>query len=237
MSSNTTHLTEPFTSHEEPIDGQSLLSTLEAVLLHHPTGMSEYDLLRCLQGAYKQCSQQVSDDSHALPSHLFSSLNLTDSFSLFQTHFVLFNGLYQLRQIWRKEHIGDIDIHTLNILPLPYHEQTTGGGLSKSEPLAEYYLDWNNLIDTSAANVNSLLSSFWQQFFAVEHGLGAKVKVNPKHLEESYSLLGVVFKAPLKEVKRQYLRLIHQYHPDKGGDTEAAQSLQAAYAAICQAQK
>ncbi|MGY0622329.1 MAG: DNA-J related domain-containing protein, partial [Paraglaciecola chathamensis] len=89
-------------------------------------------------------------------------------------------------------------------------------GLTKTDPLAEYYLDWNNLIGTSAANVDSLLSSFWQQFCAAENGLGAYAKVNQKQLEESYTLLEVVFNAPLKEVKRQYLRLIHQYHPDKG---------------------
>ena len=77
--------------------------------------------------------------------------------------------------------------------------------------------------------MDSLLSSFWQHFYAAENGLGAYAKVNQKQLEESYTLLEVVFNAPLKEVKRQYLRLIHQYHPDKGGDTEAAQSLQAAY--------
>jgi hypothetical protein len=212
----------------------SLHGVLESLLLSHPTGVSEYDLLKCLQGAYKQRSQQVGEGINASPRDLFSSLNLNDLLSLFQTHFVLFNGLYRLRQIWRKEHIGDIGIHTLNILPLPYNEQTTGSGLTNSDPLAEYYLDWNNLIGTSEAKVDSLLSSFWQQFYAVETDLGANAKVNQTKLEESYTLLEVEFNAPLKDVKRQYLRLIHQYHPDKGGDTEAAQSLQAAYAYICQ---
>ncbi|QHJ10825.1 DnaJ-like protein DjlA [Paraglaciecola mesophila] len=203
-------------------------------MLRHPTGICEYDLLRCLQATDKSCSQQVGEASKTLTDHTFSSLNFTDSLSLFQNHFVLFNGLYQLRQIWQKERIGDIDIHTLNILPLPYQEKMNAQGLTKSEPLAEYYLDWDNLINTSAANVNSLLSGFWQQFFAVEYGLGAKAKIDQKQLEESYARLGLGINAQLKEVKRQYLRLIHQNHPDKGGDTEAAQSIQAAYAYICQ---
>lgn len=234
MSNNNARLSDPLAILQGGKSTPSLLVTLESLLLRHPTGVSEYDLLRCLQRVYKQRAQQLGEVINASPRDLFSSLNLNDSLSLFQTHFVLFNGLYQLRQIWRKEHIGDIDIHTLNILPLPYNEQTTGSGLTNSDPLAEYYLDWNNLIGTSAANVESLLSSFWQQFCAAENGLGANAKVNQKQLEESYTLLESEFNAPLKDVKRQYLRLIHQYHPDKGGDTEAAQSLQAAYAYICQ---
>ncbi|MDO6559994.1 DNA-J related domain-containing protein [Paraglaciecola chathamensis] len=229
MSNNNARLSDPLAILRGGKCTPSLLFTLESLLLKHPTGLSEYDLLKCLQGAYKQRSQQLVEVINASLSDLFSSLNLNDSLSLFQTHFVLFNGLYQLRQIWRKEHIGDIDIHTLNILPLPYNEQTTGSGLTNRDPLAEYYLDWNNLIGTSAASVESLLSCFWQQFCAAENGLGAYATVNQKQLEESYTLLEAEFNAPLKEVKRQYLRLIHQYHPDKGGDTEAAQSLQAAY--------
>lgn len=177
-----------------------------------------------------------SEHSAVQPVHhnaeLFSSLSLSDPLTLFRTHFVLFNGLYQLRQTWREQGIGDIDIYTLNIRPLPFNAQDNKNSLSIADPLAEYYLDWNNLTETSQAEVEALLDSFWLNYQREETPLPLQKSGDRQQLEKSYAVLALPVNAPLKAVKRQYLKLIHQHHPDKGGDVHSAQTLQGAYAYI-----
>lgn len=246
---------------------QSLLSAVEALLLAHPEGISEYNLLKCLQtssrdseaalaakfepwnpeNAYERSNSTSSEHLSVQPSSdnaaLFSSLTLSEPLALFRTHFVLFNGLYQLRQTWREQGIGDIDIHTLNIRPLPLdirplplNAQGNNNSLSIADPLAEYYLDWDNLTETSQAEVETLLDSFWLNYLQQEHRCVQKKNGNTRQLEKSYAVLALPINAPLTAVKRQYLKLIHQHHPDKGGDVHSAQMLQGAYAYILENQ-
>lgn len=253
---------------------QSLLSVVEALLLAHPEGISEYNLLKCLQtssgeseaastakfeqwnaeNAYERSNGTSSEHLSVQPSSdnaaLFSSLTLSEPLALFRTHFVLFNGLYQLRQTWREQGIGDIDIYTLNIRPiplnirplpldirpLPLNAQGNNNSLSTADPLAEYYLDWDNLTETSQAEVETLLDSFWLNYLQQEHRCAQKKNGNTRQLEKSYAVLALPINAPLKAVKRQYLKLIHQHHPDKGGDVHSAQMLQGAYTYILESQ-
>ncbi|MGY0589105.1 MAG: DNA-J related domain-containing protein, partial [Paraglaciecola chathamensis] len=76
MSNNNARLSDPLAILQGGKSTPSLLVTLESLLLRHPTGVSEYDLLRCLQRVYKQRAQQLGEVINASPRGLFSSLNL-----------------------------------------------------------------------------------------------------------------------------------------------------------------
>jgi molecular chaperone DnaJ len=52
-----------------------------------------------------------------------------------------------------------------------------------------------------------------------------------------YDTLGVPESASLDEIKKAYRKLANQHHPDKGGDTNKFQQIQAAYDAIGDEQK
>ena len=52
-----------------------------------------------------------------------------------------------------------------------------------------------------------------------------------------YDTLGVSENASLDDIKKAYRRLANQHHPDKGGDTNKFQQIQAAYDAISDEQK
>lgn len=52
-----------------------------------------------------------------------------------------------------------------------------------------------------------------------------------------YDVLGVSKTATADEIKRAYRRLASQHHPDKGGDTEKFQQIEAAYRTLSDAEK
>ena len=56
-------------------------------------------------------------------------------------------------------------------------------------------------------------------------------------MKNYYQILGVERTATADEIKRAYRRLASQHHPDKGGDKQAFQDIQAAYAILSDVQK
>ena len=48
-------------------------------------------------------------------------------------------------------------------------------------------------------------------------------------MPDHYAALGVARTATADEIKRAFRRLASQHHPDKGGDTQKFQTIQAAY--------
>jgi hypothetical protein len=190
---------------------QPLLDALEKILPQHTLGISEYNLLRILQQK---------------PYQLFSSEGLSDPLLLFQTHFMLFNALYQLRDRWQKEQKANVDILVTHIRLLPYQKGQTG--LSREDKLRAYYLDWQNFSNTDKYDVELLIKSFWE----LMSGGIKKRQQDPEAIRNAYKCLLLRYPSDFSQVKRQYRKLLHQYHPDKGGETVKTQNIEAAFSVL-----
>lgn len=56
-------------------------------------------------------------------------------------------------------------------------------------------------------------------------------------MSDYYTILGVNKNASSEEIKRAYRKLAHQYHPDKGGDTEKFKQVSEAYQVLSNSEK
>ena len=177
-------------------------------LLHliksHPAGIKEYDLLK-----------QISEKNN-------QQLALFDSLVLFQQHFLLFHALYRLRDQQHSDQQGHIIIEALNIQWLPYKQgsQNCQDSLTTVDSLRSYYLDLNNLEQTSAQDVDNLLASFW-------------VQINEDTRKDAaLTLFDLTPDCDLIDIKRRYRQLLSNHHPDKGGSVHETQALNEAMAVL-----
>ncbi len=179
---------------KSPIPNAFILA-LQVELENYPQGIGEYDLMSNLklQGYFDFLS------APALPHELF------------RAHFFLFHALYVLSDCLLEEKSHLLKIHTLNIQLLPY--QAGENALQEDDKLKAYYLDFNNLENTSEEDVYDMLTSFWNKYHQFENREGA------------LSVLGLTDPVEDKVIKQEYRRLIMQHHPDRGGDTEKLQKL------------
>lgn len=170
--------------------------------------ISEFELLKILQQP---------------PYKLFDRDALGDLLLLFQTHFVLFNALYQLKDHWYQQQSYCLEIVLTHIRLLPYHPGEAG--LMQSDKLREYYLDWQNFSGTGTDDVTALIDNFWRRI----QGDVAKGNINPREVQQAYQTLGLEQGSSFAFVKRRYRKQLYQDHPDKGGDTAQAQVIEQAY--------
>ncbi len=179
---------------------QLFLQRLLEVLRGHPIGISEYELIRALD---------VVGEPH------FEADCLRDNLLLFQTHFFLFHNLYQLRdQLWHNDGIY-LEIGPLCIQLRP-DNTVSSPTLSVHDPLRDYYLNIDNLNNTDATDVELLLGKFWQRF---AHNDGRHTA-----LEE----LGLNDPVDWATIKTRHRRLVMEHHPDRGGDKQRLQAINAA---------
>ncbi len=173
-----------------------ILEALQA----HPMGISEYDLIKWLKnnGAAN-----------------FQDVVFWDRLSLFQTHFILFHTLYKLKDRCWKIQNATLSINPLNIMLLPSSETNTRD-LASHDPLMEYYLDLDNLINTSEQDVTGLLEAFWR---TLGHNDKRKAALEELELRDPVDFA---------TIKQQHRRLVMQHHPDRGGRKEKLQSINAA---------
>ncbi|HEC20124.1 MAG TPA: molecular chaperone DnaJ [Gammaproteobacteria bacterium] len=170
------------------------------VLRAHPAGISEYELIRTLD----------TDGESG-----FDRNCLRDSLSLFQTHFFLFHHLYVLHDhLWRKGE-AYLSISPLCIQLLPVSDRP-GNELAEHAPLREYYLDINNLKNTDANEVDRLLGRFWSRF------------VRDDERQNALAELELSDPVDWATIKTQHRRLAMQHHPDRGGDEQRLQAINAA---------
>lgn len=167
--------------------------------------MREYDLIRTL-----------SDE----PWHLFRKNALGEPLSLFQTHFLLFHVLHQLRQEWATARKGWLIIDPLGIRLLPWSnvpppEQTQ---VVARDPLADYYLNIEHLFNTSEADVKAMLDHFFRRL------------LHPEQREQALATLGLPPDCRDKALmQKRYRSLAMKHHPDRGGDASTFQAIQSAW--------
>jgi DnaJ-domain-containing protein 1 len=168
------------------------------LLTEHPDGISEYSLLKHLR-----------DDDYAL----FPKLELDDHLGLFQSHFLLFHTLYNLRDRLHAEQRAILRISALLIELGDYQ----GGEVSlcEADPLRDYYLDLSNLYKTGEADVVELLSEFWRRMQLGE----------PQQVAAALAVLELEQAEDYAQVKHQYRRLVMQHHPDRGGEAAKMHAL------------
>lgn len=170
-------------------------------LQNSPAGLSEYDLIDKLR---RQGQDGLIPDS------------LAESLDLFRTHFMIFYTLYRLRdELWSSAQ-AYLDIGPLNISLLDY--RVGESSLMKVDALREYYLDLEQLEQTSSEEVDNMLASFWSRMTCDDFRKEA--------LEE----LGLVDPVGEAAIKKRYRELAMKHHPDRGGDKEKLQSINLAMA-------
>lgn len=196
-------------THSTHLFSQHLLEVLRA----HPAGLSEFELIQILE---------------ALPDTKggagFKKDCLRNNLSLFQTHFFLFNTLYQLRdQLWSEKE-ARLDIHVLCIQLLPI-TQGNSQYLADHDPLREYYLDLNNLENTAEAEIDALLTQFWERFLTNDER------------REALAELELADPVDWRTIKSRHRQLAMQHHPDRGGDEARLQAINAAMTVLSRAHK
>lgn len=190
----------------DPVLKEALLSSVALFV----DGISEYQLIKYLQQP---------------PWCLFAGLDLSDQLEMFRCHFILFNALYTISDRFYANGIGELHIHTLNIALKPKAINATS--LRKIDNLKAYYLNWDNLNQTTDEDVTALLNEFWHKMAGVHNEL----HFDPQAISEAK----VVFEfdqhlnPSAEQIKRQYRKLLQQHHPDKGGTKQKAQRIGHAY--------
>ena len=137
-----------------------------------------------------------------------------EPYHLFRAHFLLFNALYELRDRCLASRQAVLRIHALDIRWLPWEEGEAG--LDSPDPLRDYYLDWSNLDDTSAVDVEEMIDSFWSRIGRIDGRA------------EALAELGLEDPVDDDMIKKRWRRLAMEHHPDRGGDTEQLQTIHAA---------
>lgn len=168
---------------------ETLLADLLASLRALSGACSEHTLLKYLRAQH--CA--------ALPDG-----PLANPLVLFRSHWLLFHGLYELRDRLLARGEGLLRVDPLDIRLLPY---TAGQqGLAAHDPLREVYRDLTPLQTTGAADVLALMGSFQARLRAA------------RHYHQALQVLDLQAPADLAVVRQQYRRLAMRHHPDRGGD-------------------
>jgi len=110
--------------------------------------------------------------------------------------------------------LADLEINPLKICWSDY--QAGENAVGAADPLREYYLDLSNLQRTSERDVDELLASFWVRFQREDQR------------EDALAILGLSDPVDDTTIKQTYRQLAMQHHPDRGGETERLQAINAA---------
>lgn len=178
---------------------QDLPEHLYQLLRAAPDGIAEYQLIQQLKARHS--------------THV-PHLPLSDKLALFRTHFLLFNALYQLRDLLWSEQRAYLQISPLCIQLQPY--QVGSYELTEHDPLRDYYLNLDHLRDTDEQEVEKLLASFWTRMQGGEEKRAAL---------ELFELSDQPLALNLATIKHRYRQLVSQHHPDHGGSTSRLQSI------------
>jgi len=133
----------------------------------------------------------------------FDQFNIQHSKDLFSAHFLLMHALYHLQLNYLETKQYCLTIKAIKVERLDFSSGTDS--LIQHDPLREYYLDIKHYFETSEAEVNDLLNTFWTKFLAQEDK------------QQALDTLELPADSDYPSVKKQYRLLAQQHHPDKGG--------------------
>jgi len=177
--------------------------TLLEILHSHPAGISEYDLIQELKTS--GCGVKVPD-------------RLDDAQALFNLHFLLFHTLYKLRDQLHETKAGHLEIGPLSIRLLPYLNGNEA--LTEHDPLRDYYLELSHMEATTEQDVYEMLASFWTRLSRQDGR------------EEALAQLGLEDPVDDSVIKSRYRQLVMEHHPDRGGEKEQIQLINAAVSVL-----
>ncbi len=169
-----------------------LITPILSLLRNAPRGLSEHELIKRLQ--------QESP---------FAALERRGDLALFQKHFLVMNALYQLQEMLLEEGgLLLIDPLSIRLVESGDSAERQAAEIARDEPLRRYYLDRDNLQQTSAADVAALLQGFWGRYYALDRQA------------EALTLLGLATCEALSwpMIQRRYRQLVALHHPDRGGE-------------------
>lgn len=185
------------------------LEDFEKILLEYlgvqSDGISEYDLIQYLRD--QDLFELAADE-------LLSS----DSLVMFRIHFIVFHTLYRLRDHVRQQQTNDLDLNPVCIRMLQY--QASNPALAEYDALYEYYMDAANLNETAAEDVEEMLQRFWLRLD------------NTERRAEALKELGLEDPISNDDIRKQYRRLAMKHHPDRGGDRDKLQRINAAVSVL-----
>lgn len=177
-------------------------ASILALMKASPAGLSEYDLIQCLQ---ERDEDFVFDDE---------SPNL----ALFRKHFLVMNALYQLQtELFNDGLYLSISPLEIRLEPVQDSEISALPTGNEAAPLREYYLNWENFSQTRREDVEAMLQRFMERYLAIDERL------------EALQILELPANAPWETVKQTYRRLAALHHPDKGGDPARFRAIRGAY--------
>lgn len=182
--------TETLTPYLTPI-----LNELEHFFNHFPLA-NEHQIIKHLQ------LKKVSP---------FHYLSLSDTNDLFSAHFLCMHALYLLQRQYEQAASYTLMIESTRIERIELTiDAAKNNQLNLSTPneLASYYLNAKHYFETKESEINELLTSFWQGYFA------------QNNRQAALQTLQLPLNADQKMIKKKYLQLAQQYHPDKGGCAE-----------------
>lgn len=180
---------------------ETILSLLEET----PSGISLYDIVK--NTAFPHDLIPDEDDQNFNDLHLF------------RKNFIVMNALYCLQNELLKEENLYLEISPIKIF---ISEQKRGinsieKDVSVDSSLAEYYLNWDNMEETTKEDVDKLLESFWKMYLSTDRR------------SEALVVLGLERNASNQQIKSRYRKLASENHPDRGGNNESFIKIRKAY--------
>ncbi|MFP3978165.1 DNA-J related domain-containing protein [Marinobacter sp. KMM 10035] len=204
--SERTFANAPDTLLEQQVE--HLLVAVEHELRNAPAGTDELSLIKKLQGP---------------PWNLIGALEFHDLQKLYPVHFLLFHVLYRLRDTLA-EAGENLYISPLRI-GIESQDIIGGKGLPGAvDSLRSFYLDLSQY-ELPEETVQQMMDNFWEGRSGCKPG-------NTEILQAAQVLGFDSVPDRFHTVKQAFRRAVMQAHPDRGGETEAIQSLNEAFAIL-----
>ncbi|EDM47821.1 DNA-J related domain-containing protein [Marinobacter algicola] len=187
---------------------QHLLVATEHILRRHPAGINELGLIKTLQKP---------------PWELIGEVNFGEPDKLYPVHFLLFHVLYRLRDQLAAS--GEALAISPLVIQLRKSAVVAGAGMpDRMDELRKFYLDLSKY-ELPEDAINRMMDDFW----------AGRSGYRPAATEarEAAAVLGFESIPPgFDDVKQRFRRAVMHAHPDRGGETEAIQDLNQAFAVL-----